>query len=86
MKIHLCEIDLKSGKKLSEEKKIWDGTGGIYSEGPHLYKKYGWYYILISEGGTHDGHMIRVARSKDIWGPYESFKGNAILTARGTDE
>lgn len=85
-KINLFEIDLQTGKKLSEEKKIWDGTGGIYPEGPHIYKKDGFYYLLISEGGTFSGHMITVARSKGIWGPYESFEGNPILTAKGTDE
>lgn len=85
-KIHLFEVDLKTGKKLSEEKKIWDGTGGIYPEGPHIYKKDGFFYLVISEGGTHDDHMITVARSKDIWGPYEQFQKNPILTARGTSE
>ena len=85
-KIHLFEVDLQTGKKLSKEKKIWDGTGGIYPEGPHIYKKDGFYYLLISEGGTFDDHMITVARSKDIWGPYESFERNPILTAKGTDE
>ncbi|PGG99752.1 hypothetical protein AJ80_09296 [Polytolypa hystricis UAMH7299] len=85
-KVNLFEIDLEIGKKLSEEKTIWGGTGGIYPEGPHIYKKDGWYYVIISEGGTHEDHMITVARSKDIWGPYESFPENPILTARGTDE
>jgi beta-xylosidase len=85
-KIHLFQIDLQTGEKLSEEKEIWGGTGGVYPEGPHLYKKDAWYYLMISEGGTHDGHMITVARSKDIWGPYESFDRNPILTAYGTDE
>lgn len=85
-KLHLFEVDLKTGKKLSEEKKIWNGTGGIYPEGPHIYKKDGLYYLVISEGGTFDDHMITVARSKDIWGPYEQFEKNPILTARGTDE
>ncbi|PSN63440.1 putative xylosidase/arabinosidase [Corynespora cassiicola Philippines] len=85
-KIHLFEIDLKTGEKLSEEKKIWDGTGGIFPEGPHLYKKDGWYYVMISEGGTHENHMITIARSKDIWGPYEPCPKNPILTATGTEE
>ncbi|OQV01301.1 hypothetical protein CLAIMM_06682 [Cladophialophora immunda] len=85
-KINQFEVDLQTGKKLSEEKKIWDGNGDIYPEGPHLYKKDGWYYLMISEGGTHENHMINVARSKNIWGPYESFSGNPILTARGTSE
>lgn len=84
-KIKMYEIDLKTGKKLTEEKKIWDGTGGIYPEGPHMYKKDSFYYLLISEGGTHSDHMITAARSKDIWGPYDSYENNPILTARGTD-
>ncbi|KPM40589.1 hypothetical protein AK830_g5961 [Neonectria ditissima] len=37
-KINLFEIDLATGKKLTEERSIWGGTGGVYPEGPHLYK------------------------------------------------
>lgn len=84
--INLFEIDLGTGKKLGEARKIWGGTGGVFPEGPHMYKKDGWYYLMISEGGTHEGHMITVSRSRDIWGPYDSFEKNPILTARGTDE
>lgn len=84
-KIHLFEVDLSTGQKLSEEVKVWDGTGGIYPEGPHLYKQGQWYYLLISEGGTWKGHMITVARAENIWGPYEEHKDNPILTAKGTD-
>ena len=85
-KIHMFEVDLQTGKKLSEEKEIWGGTGGVYPEGPHLYKRDSWYYLMISEGGTHEDHMITVARSKNVWGPYESFEQNPVLTARGTKE
>ena len=85
-KINLFEVDLKTGEKLTEEKTIWEGTGGIYPEGPHLYRKDGWYYVMISEGGTHENHMITVARSKELWGPYDAYEKNPILTARGTDE
>lgn len=82
-KIHQFEIDIKTGQKLSEEKKIWDGTGATWPEGPHMYKRDGWYYLLVSEGGCWEEHMITVARSKNIWGPYESFSNNPILTAFG---
>lgn len=85
-KIHLFEMDLETGKKLTEEKEVWAGTGGIYPEGPHIYKRNGMYYLLISEGGTYEDHSIVVARSSNIWGPYESCPRNPILTARGTDE
>ncbi|RHZ55798.1 putative xylosidase/arabinosidase [Aspergillus thermomutatus] len=84
--INMFEIDLNTGRKLSEERTIWRGTGGIYPEGPHLYKRNGYYYLLIAEGGTHEGHMVTMARSRNIWGPYEGCPHNPILTARGTDE
>ncbi|OOQ86987.1 putative xylosidase/arabinosidase [Penicillium brasilianum] len=84
--INLFELNLKTGAKLSEEKVIWRGTGDIYPEGPHLYKYNGWYYLLIAEGGTHGGHMVTMARSRNVFGPYESCPKNPVLTARGTQE
>ena len=60
-------------------KEIWKGTGGNDPEGPHLYKKDGWYYLVISEGGTEYGHMITVARSRSVMGEYESCPFNPII-------
>ncbi len=81
--ISLCEIDPKTGKQLTPTRKIWDGTGGRYPEGPHIYKKDGYYYLLIAEGGTEYGHKVTIARSRDIYGPYESNPANPILTHIG---
>lgn len=78
--IWLCEIDPKTGKQLTESKKLWGGDGGRYPEGPHIYKKDGYYYLLISEGGTELAHHLTIARSKNIYGPYESNPANPILT------
>lgn len=78
--IHLCEIDPMTGKQLTPSRRIWTGTGGRYPEGPHIYKKDGWYYLLISEGGTEYGHKITIARSKFIDGPYTGNPANPILT------
>ncbi len=78
--IWLCEIDPKTGKQLTESKQLWRGDGGRYPEGPHIYKKDGYYYLLISEGGTELAHHLTIARSKKIYGPYESNPANPILT------
>ncbi len=78
--IWLCEINPKTGKTLSPSRNIWNGTGGRWPEGPHLYKKDGWYYLLISEGGTEHAHMITIARSRKIDGPYTANPANPILT------
>ncbi|KAJ3130928.1 hypothetical protein HK100_007154 [Physocladia obscura] len=85
--IRMFEINADTGETLTDVRELWKGTGGIYPEGPHIYKKDGWYYLFISEGGTHEDHMVTVARSRSIWGPYDPFSsGNPVLTARGTDE
>ena len=78
--IMLCEIDPKTGRQLTESRALWRGMGGRYPEGPHIYKKDGWYYLLISEGGTELAHHLTIARSRDIYGLYEGFGGNPILT------
>ena len=78
--ITLCEIDPSSGRQLSPSKVIWRGTGGRYPEGPHIYHKDGWYYLLISEGGTEMAHSLTIARSRNIDGPYKPGPSNPILT------
>jgi alpha-N-arabinofuranosidase len=58
-----------------EEKPIW-------IEGPHIFRKDGWYYLIAAEGGTAEGHSQVALRSKNVTGPYEAFAGNPILTQR----
>lgn len=76
----LCEINPQTGEKLTESRVIWEGTGGRYPEAPHIYKKDGWYYLLIAEGGTEMAHSLTIARSRYIYGPYEANPDNPILT------
>lgn len=78
--ITLCKIDPKTGRQLTPSTPIWDGTGGRYPEGPHIYKKDGYYYLLISEGGTELAHHLTIARSRNIYGPYEADPYNPIMT------
>ena len=78
--ITLCEIDPATGATLSPGKALWKGTGSRYPEGPHIYRHNGWYYLLISEGGTEIAHRLTVARSRRIYGPYEENPSNPIFT------
>jgi xylan 1,4-beta-xylosidase len=75
-------IDVESGKLLSEPTVVWSGTGGQYPEAPHLYRRNGWYYLLMAEGGTEFGHMVTMARSKSPWGPFEPCARNPLLSHR----
>jgi len=75
----LYEIDLEAGELLTEGRKVWNGTGGRYSEAPHIYKKDGYYYLMAAEGGTEEAHSETIARSHSVWGPYTDNPANPIL-------
>lgn len=78
--IWMSEIDLTTFKLIGEKHILWDGTGGIFPEGPRMYKRNGWYYLLIAEGGTLHFHTTTIARSQSVTGPFESSPRNPILT------
>lgn len=66
-------------KVLGEPISIWPGTGERCPEGPHLFKKGDYYYVMVAEGGTGYGHGINVARSKHLLGPYEPSPYNPVM-------
>ncbi|UPK99094.1 hypothetical protein LCI18_010029 [Fusarium solani-melongenae] len=84
--IKQVQIDINTGELLSETKEIWPGWAKYDTEGPHIYQVGEFFYLLAAEGGTFEHHMLTIARSKDIWGPYESWEQNPIITADGKDE
>ena len=82
--IYIQELDIKNMKLIGEHKNVWNGAmkGVHWPEGPHIYKKDDYYYIMHAEGGTGPEHAVTICRSKDIWGPYENNFCNPILTHR----
>lgn len=75
------QFDTDSKKLSGPVFNVYAGTSEGYTEGPHIYKKNGWYYLLTAEGGTGFGHQVTIARSKKLTGPYETMPGNPLLTA-----
>ncbi len=53
-----------------------------FFEGPHLYKKDGTYYLMISHGGTFWEHAVSIWKSDSVFGPFELYKNNPIVTNR----
>ncbi len=80
--IVLQEFDPRSQKLIGSPKLIFEGTSLGKTEGPHLYKKDGYYYLITAEGGTEYGHAVTMARSKNIEGPYEVHPDNPLVTCR----
>ncbi|KAJ9299719.1 CAZyme family GH43 [Paecilomyces variotii] len=82
--IQLATIDLQNGKT-GPWSNPWNGTGALAPEGPHIYKKDGFYYLMLAEGGTGLGHMVTMARSQHgIQGPYVPAPHNPLLTNANT--
>jgi xylan 1,4-beta-xylosidase len=81
--ILIQEMDLKSGRLLGERHLIFEGTPLGFTEGPHLYKRDGWYHLLVAEGGTERNHAVVMARSRSLLGPYELHPDGPVLTSAG---
>ncbi|MEO3946905.1 glycoside hydrolase family 43 protein [Gorillibacterium sp. CAU 1737] len=80
--IYQCELDISTGRRLTESRLVWQGTGGASPEAPHMYKRKGYYYLMIAEGGTEYGHMETIIRGSTPYGPFEPCPHNPILTHR----
>jgi xylan 1,4-beta-xylosidase len=82
--ISRVEIDERTGEILAGPEPVWKGTGLQFPEGPHLFFREGWWYLLIAEGGTERGHAVSIARSSSPTGPWEGCPSNPILSHRST--
>ncbi len=84
--IMVTEYDADKGKLVGSPHRVYRGTGRRCTEGPHMYHIGDYYYILTAEGGTGYTHCETVARSKNIYGPYEVMPGEVLITADEADD
>ncbi|SFQ20598.1 xylan 1,4-beta-xylosidase [Butyrivibrio proteoclasticus] len=81
----IFEISKDATKKISKPQLLFYGDNKRAPEGPHLYKKDGYYYLLEAEGGTGPGHMVTVSRSRELLGVYEPCPYNPIMRQKDPD-
>lgn len=80
--IALQEYSVEEKRLVGPIKNIYRGTDAKLTEGPHVYKRDGYYYLLVAEGGTGYNHAVTIARSRNLDGPYETDPAKHILTSR----
>jgi xylan 1,4-beta-xylosidase len=80
--IALQEYSPQARKLVGPSHLIFEGTPLGFTEGPHLYQRGSYYYLLTAEGGTGWGHAVTMARSRRLTGPYELHPDVHILTSR----
>ncbi len=57
-------------------------TEGFWLEGPKIAQRHGWYYLFNAQGGTGGppgGHMVVVARSRSLHGPWHNCPHNPVV-------
>ena len=79
------QIDAATGALLETPRKLWAGSGGMYPEGPHVYKVGDEWVLVTAEGGTDRGHLVGCARGPSIKGPFIGAAENRILTAASSN-
>lgn len=84
--ILMQEFDAGAGKLKGTPTVITRGSDLGLVEGPHLYKRNGWYYLTVAEGGTGYGHAVTMLRSRAIRGPYEFHPDIHVITSKDTPQ
>ncbi len=85
--LRMHEFDIENLRVIGDEKILVNGGVDIgkkpaWIEGPHLFQRNDYYYLIAAEGGTGDQHSVVVFRSKSVDGPYIPYEKNPILTQR----
>lgn len=80
--IMLQEYDAEEGVLVGEATNIFAGSPHDGTEGPHMFKHDGWYFLVCAEGGTGYDHAVTIARSRSIEGPYEVDPKRHLITAK----
>ena len=84
--IVMQEYSVAERKLVGPVHNIYRGTDQKFTEAAHIYKRDGWYYLLVAEGGTEYEHVATMARSRDLHGPYETDPAKHILTSKDAPE
>ena len=80
--IVLQEYDKKQQKLIGDIHYLTAGTELGRTEGSHIFKRNGYYYLVLAEGGTGYDHAMTLMRSQTLTGKYEVHPQNPILSAR----
>lgn len=84
-------------KRAGPTEKVYEGwqipedyiVEGVALESPKLIKKDGWFYMFSAQGGTAGpptSHMVVVARSQSVRGPWENCPHNPVVRTTNINE
>ncbi len=75
------EFDAKTMRLIGERKHFYKGTDLGVCEGPQIFQKDSYYYLICAAGGTGYRHAATVARSTALDGEWQRSPYHPLLTA-----
>ncbi|MEX0324943.1 MAG: family 43 glycosylhydrolase [Puniceicoccaceae bacterium] len=79
--IAIHELDLAGMQLIGEARELFTSPPGFLNEGPHIFKRGGYYYLSTAIWGTWRQHATMVARAKKLTDPFEVDPENPMLTS-----
>lgn len=67
------EYDHEKGCMVGDFHEVYQAKD-VFLEGPHIFKRNGWYYLFCADTGTGEGHGQTMLRSRHVFGPYEMYR------------
>lgn len=80
------ELNPNTFEQIGDYRIVTYGTELGGEEGPQMFKRNGYYYLNIAEGGTEYNHQTTILRSKSIDGPFEVHPNNPMLKSNFSSE
>ncbi|KAH7069811.1 glycosyl hydrolase family 43 protein [Paraphoma chrysanthemicola] len=81
--ISQCEVNIESGRCVGPYRSLWNGTlpsnSSARPEGPKMFFREPYHYLLIAEGGTDDLHRATIARSNSPEGPWDPAPNSPLI-------
>ena len=84
--ILITELNSKTLKPVNKSVNVFKGSNRKLTEGPHIFKRNEYYYLITAEGGTSYQHAVTIARSKNLYGPYKIHPNTHLATSDGNCE
>lgn len=78
----LQEFDTNTRQLIGPRHHIFHGTSLGVCEGPQIYRRGAYYYLVCAAGGTEWNHAATVVRSRRLTGPWEESPYTPLITSR----
>jgi len=83
--IVMQEYDAVNQKLLGKPEMVFAGSERGLVEAPHVFKRNGYYYLVVAEGGTGYEHAVTHARGPTVRGPFELHPDTHVITSTSAD-